>query len=1109
MFQRRALLKGLLILVMNFFYISATFADPVKVFPGNPHYLMYKGKPILLITSDEAYGAVVNSEFDYVAYLDKLHSKGMNFARIYPGGYIEQPGDFAEGNPLGVRPGKHILPWARSAVKGANPTLGEYKYDLDRWDEAYFTRLKDFCKKAYERDIIVEICFFNGQYNPEWLKGTGGWLIQAIYKDNNIQGVGNCSWDMAQSINGDPELLKYQAIYIMEITKRLNDFDNVMFHICDEPWVCAKSAWVYGVWVGKMIDAYESAAYGLPKKHILGQTVDYRMRKNDADFSEDSRIGYIDIEYVRGRIDLRDEYVHNKPIVLIETGHYPGYKGDKISACRVEAWEFMLGGCAGFMHMNGLYTTDNPTAAGTEIDSLLDIYVTLGKFIRGFNYTMMKRDTSFVASGVPADAFTSSLSEPGNQYAFYIHHSEFDKPKIPHTYIVVPGKYKEELAFNIPAGKYRAEWVNPTDGSVIKSEEITHKNGLLNLSTPVYSIDIALRIKNTGTPGLAPQSMLPGKVIQTQVKKPENPVSISYLQKNLIKKTPRLILDVKAENAIRAKLKNDQYVKSLYRSIKLQTEEILKKPVLTRIVTGRRLLGVSSEFSERACALGMVYRIEKDPAILKRIDDELKAVCSFSDWNPSHFLDVAVMSLGVAIAIDWAGQDLPKATVDLATNALIEKGLKASYAPGNTGDFRGIANHNQVDNGGMVAAALVVAEKDPELSARVLSRALNGIPIALDAYAPDGAYPEGPGYWDFGTSYTVLTSCMLTTALGTDFGISAFPGFMESARFRLLTVSPANKAYNYGDNDDSDSKASNTLLWFALKTGNPAYFDREYFAMNPEERGPSRGFAPMSLIWLAQFEPKDSTPLPLIWKGNGTNPIVIFRGDEKDPGKYYFGAKGGRASIGHGNMDAGSFIFELDGVRWVVDPGSQNYNELEKTGFKLWDICQDCERYVLLTKGNHGHSTLTVNDSRHKFDGFAPITSFREGPVPEAIFDLTDIFGGTLKKATRRFVKESSRSLLIEDNFEMTDLTKNITWALMTTADVEITEKGAILKQSGKTLNLEILSPANLKVSVISMDPPPLKLDKRIENLKRLEIRIPAYYLNGMKGEIKVRLIIK
>jgi hypothetical protein len=43
-------------------------------------------------------------------------------------------------------------------------------------------------------------------------------------------------------------------------------------------------------------------------------------------------------------------------------------------------------------------------------------------------------------------------------------------------------------------------------------------------------------------------------------------------------------------------------------------------------------------------------------------------------------------------------------------------------------------------------------------------------------------------------------------------------------------------------------------------------------------------------------------------------------------------------------------------------------------------------------------------------------------------------------------------------------------------------------------------------VSVISLDPAPLELDRQIEGLKRLEIRIPAWTVEGEKTNIRVRL---
>ena len=76
----------------------------------------------------------------------------------------------------------------------------------------------------------------------------------------------------------------------------------------------------------------------------------------------------------------------------------------------------------------------------------------------------------------------------------------------------------------------------------------------------------------------------------------------------------------------------------------------------------------------------------------------------------------------------------------------------------------------------------------------------------------------------------------------------------------------------------------------------------------------------------------------------------------------------------------------------------------------------------------------------------------------------------------------------------------------MTVAEIEMSVNGAILKQDGKQLNLEILSPEGVSISVISLDPPPLELDKTIKNLKRIEIRIPAWTIENNRCKIRIRL---
>jgi len=205
-------------------------------------------------------------------------------------------------------------------------------------------------------------------------------------------------------------------------------------------------------------------------------------------------------------------------------------------------------------------------------------------------------------------------------------------------------------------------------------------------------------------------------------------------------------------------------------------------------------------------------------------------------------------------------------------------------------------------------------------------------------------------------------------------------------------------------------------------------------------------------------------------------------------------------------MDAGTFVFDLNGVRWVFDPGNQRYYLLNKIGFNLAGHCQECPRWTLLTKNNKTHSTITVNDEDFNVKGFAPITDFKTGEQPEVSIDLTDLYFDNIKAVHRKFTKENNKSLLIEDDFETNEKTESITWGLMTLADVTLEKNGAILKQDGETLHLRILDSDKYNVSVISMDPPPLEIDKTIKNLKRIEIRTPAWTLENGKGSLKVRL---
>ena len=531
-----------------------------------------------------------------------------------------------------------------------------------------------------------------------------------------------------------------------------------------------------------------------------------------------------------------------------------------------------------------------------------------------------------------------------------------------------------------------------------------------------------------------------------------------------------------------------------------------------RIVTGRRLLGISRTVLKRSCLLAFAWRMTGEARYAERLEAEIRAVSAFSDWNPSHFLDVAEMATAVAIAVDWAEEGMLSEVVSAAKTALIEKGISPSLVPGADYWANVPMNWNQVCNTGMAAAALVTFSENREKSTRVINRMLRGIPHVLETYAPDGIYVEGATYWEYGTGYNVLLLSLLETSLGTDFGFSGFTGFMESADFVGLVKGPTGRYYNFFDCGER-SDFSVPLLWFGMKTGEARYLQADAIEdladANIDPTGQGQRLAPLGLLWYVHATPTASHPLPLNWTGGGENPLVIFRSANEESDALYFAAKGGKGTLNHGNMDAGSFILELDGVRWAIDPGNQGYHELEEIfkeiGGSLWGNFQDSRRWTLLTKNNFGHNTLTIDGFLHVNDGPATLLEF-DGEARMARFSMTGPLRNRAKRATRTLHVIDDDTVEVIDEVTLQPYAETLTWQMLTQAEVSLHDGGATLIEDGKRLQLVVKAPADVNFSVISLDPPPLYYDKVIPGLKRLELKVPAYTQEG--GTITIHVEI-
>src|SRR5215469_17155324 len=134
----RTPMKRILLVALLLPALPAAAADkPLSLHPDNPHYFLFRGKPAVLMTSGEHYGAVLNRDFDYVPYLDELRARKFNLTRTFSGVYREVPGSFGiVDNTLAPASGRYLCPWARSDTPGAGDSGN--KFDLTKWDAEYF-----------------------------------------------------------------------------------------------------------------------------------------------------------------------------------------------------------------------------------------------------------------------------------------------------------------------------------------------------------------------------------------------------------------------------------------------------------------------------------------------------------------------------------------------------------------------------------------------------------------------------------------------------------------------------------------------------------------------------------------------------------------------------------------------------------------------------------------------------------------------------------------------------------------------------------------------------------------------------------------------------------
>ncbi len=561
---------------------------------------------------------------------------------------------------------------------------------------------------------------------------------------------------------------------------------------------------------------------------------------------------------------------------------------------------------------------------------------------------------------------------------------------------------------------------------------------------------------------------------------------------------PRLLITSNELADLRSAAETNAETAALLTRTEAAARLALTKPLLTYDKKGKRLLAVSREALRRIGLWSFAYRLSGDRVLADRAEKEMLNLASFKDWNPTHFLDTAEMTAALAVGYDWLFDALSVSNRVAIRDAILAEGIDPALDPKArwNGWQRTENNWNQVCFGGLTLGALAIAEDEPVRAREILARARTNNLAGLEPYAPDGVYPEGPGYWSYGTTYQVLLLSALESALGTDWGLSATSGFLPSAAAIVELTGPTGRPFNFADGGDGVAFRA-ALFWFAQKLNRPdlVYFQHQLLQQRLADKGrelPEEYLLPLLAKWTATLPKTISAPaLPLAWHGDGPNPVGVFRSSWTNGDTLFLAFKGGSARVNHGHMDAGSFVLECDGVRWACDLGAQDYYSIESKGWDLFKRTQDSDRWKVYRLNNFSHNTLTLDGQLHNMAGDARITSFKTN---SAEVDLSAIFTGQAKRVRRQFTVGPDRSVLIQD--ELTDAKADlpVRWQMVTCAQVQPDGAHAELRQDGRVLRASILQPTGATFAVADAQPPDDGVNAKNPNTRILLVNttVPA-----------------
>lgn len=490
----------------------ASAGVPIHLYPANPHYVVFQGRPTVLISSGEHYGAVMNqawTEADARTYLDTLRADGLNATRLFSGVYRERYDSTGlPPNVLAPLPGQFLAPWGRSNVPGYAANVPGYaggnKFDLTRWDPEYFHRLKHFVAYAERRGVAVEYTF-SARIRDDL------WAISPLNGANNINGVGNIGAGQLHALDNDG-LLAFQDALARKVATELNQFDNVYYEVINEPFGIGTPVppSAYAPWQQHLTQTLKDTEAHLPRQHMIAWNISGAGRLSgsaDNSLPIDPAVSILNIHTA-----APSDVAHNYGLGRLVGDDEIDFEGPDDPTYRAEAWDFITAGGGEFNNLDFSFTASDPRGtqrpevfnAGWVWDGgpvLRKQMGVLSRLVNSLPFTRMHPDSEAISSG-PSVGTARTLAENGRVYLTYLNAVPVDYTRYfsafrsgaPRPPALTAAAHTESITLRVPPGRYSLRWLDPSTGRITASDSVIAKHAGLTVTSPTFTQDAALLV---------------------------------------------------------------------------------------------------------------------------------------------------------------------------------------------------------------------------------------------------------------------------------------------------------------------------------------------------------------------------------------------------------------------------------------------------------------------------------------------------------------------------------------------------------------------------------------------------------------------------------------